>query len=72
MNTCENLECPVGSGQQCLEPLKTMDIRVSVSDHTGTLDNCRLSGKAAEQTLQCDVQLSIFTSQKFLNFCFLD
>lgn len=47
----------MGSGQAHSEPLKTLDIRVCLSDHTGTLENCRLSGKFAEQTLGCDVSI---------------
>lgn len=66
----------MGSGQIHLEPLKSLNVRVCLSDHTGSLENCRLSGKFAEQTLGCDVSMICFKWAKCfskylikLNFC---
>lgn len=56
MKKCENLGCPVGSGAEYIEPYQTFDIRVWLSDHTGTLDNCKLTGKSAENVLNYKVR----------------
>ncbi|CAG9767901.1 unnamed protein product [Ceutorhynchus assimilis] len=48
---CENSECPVVFENETVEPDMAFDIRVSFSDHTGTLTNCRLTGQAAENAL---------------------
>ncbi|CAG9858492.1 unnamed protein product [Phyllotreta striolata] len=50
---CENAQCPtVYEGDSALLEYN-FDIRLNISDHTGTLMNCRLSGQAAEQALNC-------------------
>ncbi|CAH1109944.1 unnamed protein product [Psylliodes chrysocephalus] len=50
---CENSECPTVYENELVDPEFNFDIRVNVTDHTGTLMNCRLSGHAAEETLGC-------------------
>lgn len=52
---CENSECPTVYENELVDPEFNFDIRVNVTDHRGTLMNCRLSGHAAEETLGCTV-----------------
>ncbi|XP_049858993.1 meiosis-specific with OB domain-containing protein isoform X2 [Schistocerca gregaria] len=52
---CINLECPVGSGAEIAAPDTIFDIRMRLTDHTGSLENCRLTGTAAERVLNCTV-----------------
>ncbi|XP_046994040.1 meiosis-specific with OB domain-containing protein [Schistocerca americana] len=52
---CINLECPVGSGAEIAAPDTVFDIRMRLTDHTGSLENCRLTGTAAERVLNCTV-----------------
>ncbi|KAL3279948.1 hypothetical protein HHI36_017454 [Cryptolaemus montrouzieri] len=59
---CENTMCPVGQNTEFVEPDVSFDIRMSISDHTGSLSDCRLSGKAAEKILGCSVQEFLQTS----------
>ncbi|XP_044267622.1 meiosis-specific with OB domain-containing protein [Tribolium madens] len=51
-SVCENSECSSNSKSVDV----SFDISVHLSDHTGTLKNCRLSGATAEQVLKCSVQ----------------
>ncbi|XP_044761353.1 meiosis-specific with OB domain-containing protein [Coccinella septempunctata] len=53
---CENSVCPVGQNQESVEPEFQFDIRMSISDHTGHLNDCRLTGKTAETVLGCSVR----------------
>lgn len=49
----------------------TFDLRVNLSDHTGSLVNCRLTGEIAERVLNCKVkkmQLIKFIKSVFLIF----
>ncbi|XP_060516986.1 meiosis-specific with OB domain-containing protein isoform X2 [Cylas formicarius] len=51
---CENTGCPsVFENEDTTESEVTFDVKVMLSDHTGTLTNCRLSGQAAETVLGC-------------------
>ncbi|XP_046398310.1 meiosis-specific with OB domain-containing protein [Ischnura elegans] len=50
---CPNIDCPVGSGAVIAKPEITFDIRVTLSDHTGSLPGCRLMDKNAEKVLGC-------------------
>ncbi|XP_034240920.1 meiosis-specific with OB domain-containing protein [Thrips palmi] len=54
-NSCSNPECPVEQGIDIFIPKRTFNIRISLSDHTGTLKNCRLTAEAAEAVLGCSV-----------------
>ncbi|CAH1369705.1 unnamed protein product [Tenebrio molitor] len=55
-STCQNSDCPASFGIGSPDLDISFDIRVNLSDHTGTLVNCRLSGASAEQVLNCTVQ----------------
>ncbi|KAF5300331.1 hypothetical protein FQA39_LY11188 [Lamprigera yunnana] len=50
--TCSNTEC----NNMELNVTTTFDIRVTLTDQTGSLVNCRLFGKNAEIALGCSVQ----------------
>ncbi|XP_071450719.1 meiosis-specific with OB domain-containing protein [Hetaerina americana] len=52
---CPNADCPVGSGLDFSKPETIFDIRVTLSDHTGSLPGCRLIDKNAEKVLGCSV-----------------
>ncbi|XP_076270084.1 meiosis specific with OB domains hold'em [Rhynchophorus ferrugineus] len=58
-NHCTNLAC---QGKDWRPPEITFDIQVMLSDHTGTLRNCRLSGGNAEDVLGCSAQEFAVTS----------
>lgn len=51
---CTNIACPK-QGQAC-EVTAVIDLLVDISDHTGTLQGCNLSGTVAETTLGCTVR----------------
>ncbi|XP_026079072.1 meiosis-specific with OB domain-containing protein [Carassius auratus] len=51
--TCSNDACP-NQGQQ-LQATEGFDLLVDISDHTGTLQSCNLTGTVAEKTLGCKV-----------------
>lgn len=53
---CENPECPTVFENEVVEPEVNFDIRIMLTDHTGTLTSCRFSGQAAEQALSCTVR----------------
>lgn len=53
--SCTNTNCPVGRGDESPETETSFDLRVFLSDHSGSLVNCRLSGKNAEKVLNCTV-----------------
>lgn len=53
---CENSECPTVFDNQIVESEVNFDIRIMLTDHTGTLTNCRFSGQVAEQALNCTVR----------------
>ncbi|KPP72282.1 hypothetical protein Z043_108730, partial [Scleropages formosus] len=50
MQRCSNPACP---GNPNLEITTGFDLLVDITDHTGTLKSCSLSGTAAEKTLGC-------------------
>lgn len=52
---CENEECPTVYENQLVDPDIKFDIRISLTDHTGTLLNCRFSGNPVEEALECTV-----------------
>ncbi|XP_067002279.2 meiosis-specific with OB domain-containing protein [Anabrus simplex] len=52
---CVNLECPIGSGARTPMVDTSFDLRVTLVDHTGSLENCRLIGSAAERVLNCSL-----------------
>nr|XP_001813294.2 PREDICTED: meiosis-specific with OB domain-containing protein isoform X2 [Tribolium castaneum] len=53
---CENSECSTFLGKTPNNVEVSFNINVHLSDHTGTLKNCRLTGTSAEQVLNCSVQ----------------
>ncbi|KAJ8917450.1 hypothetical protein NQ315_005497 [Exocentrus adspersus] len=53
---CENSECLTAFDNEVTEPEIVFAIKVMLTDHTGTLTNCRFSGLAAEQALNCTAQ----------------
>jgi hypothetical protein len=56
---CINLECPIGCGAELPRYDVAFDLRVKLSDHTGSLDNIRLSGATAERVIGCTVRRSV-------------
>uniref|UniRef100_A0A8B9KAZ2 Meiosis-specific with OB domain-containing protein n=2 Tax=Astyanax mexicanus TaxID=7994 RepID=A0A8B9KAZ2_ASTMX len=59
IGACSNMACP--SQGQPLEATLDFSLLVNISDHTGTLKGCSLTGTAAEKTLGC-------TSEEFMCF----
>lgn len=53
---CANSACPVTQGRENGDPELHFDIRMNISDHTGSLNDCRLTGKIAETVLRCSVE----------------
>jgi hypothetical protein len=53
---CINLECPIGCGAELPRYDVAFDLRVKMSDHTGSLENICLSGVAAERVIGCTVR----------------
>lgn len=53
--TCSNPECPVEQGTEMFAPQRTFNIKIDLSDQTGTLKNCRLTAETAESVLGCSV-----------------
>ncbi|XP_030631705.1 meiosis-specific with OB domain-containing protein [Chanos chanos] len=64
IQACANAACP-GQGQP-LDVTTGFDLLVDISDHTGTLQSCSLSGTVAEMTLGCTVEefMSLSESQR--------
>ncbi|MBN3303903.1 MEIOB protein, partial [Amia calva] len=56
--SCSNVACP-GLGDSA-EVITGFDLLVDLTDHTGTLQSCNLSGTAAEKTLGCTVDDFVF------------
>ncbi|XP_026292663.2 meiosis-specific with OB domain-containing protein [Frankliniella occidentalis] len=54
-NSCSNLDCPVEQGSETFVPRRMFNIRIDLSDHTGTLKGCRLTAETAETVLGCTV-----------------
>ncbi|XP_057666084.1 meiosis-specific with OB domain-containing protein [Diorhabda carinulata] len=50
---CVNSECPTVFENETADPEFNFDIKLTLTDHTGSLKNCRLSGHPAEQALGC-------------------
>ncbi|KAJ1523014.1 hypothetical protein ONE63_002149 [Megalurothrips usitatus] len=67
-NSCVNPECAVEQGSEMFVPLRVFNIRINLSDHTGTLKNCRLTADAAELVLGCTAPQfdSMSSDQKIL------
>jgi len=62
---CSNPECAAsqnpqsGSSTRSQQRIKTQyELTVSISDHTGTIENCRLTEKCAEDMFGCKVSLN--------------
>lgn len=60
---CENVDCPTVYDNKVINPEITFDIKINLTDHTGTLTNCKFSGKPVEDALRYTVSYSID------NFC---
>jgi hypothetical protein len=56
---CINLECPIGCGAELPRYDVVFDMRVKLSDHTGSLENVRLSGATAERVIGCTVSETV-------------
>ncbi|KAJ8966403.1 hypothetical protein NQ317_009635 [Molorchus minor] len=52
-SNCENAECPTVFEGMVVESDMNFDIRIMLTDHTGTLTRCRFGSQAAEQALNC-------------------
>ncbi|XP_033119046.1 meiosis-specific with OB domain-containing protein-like [Anneissia japonica] len=48
---CSNTECTVDTSDD--SPVPVFDMNLAISDHTGTIDSCRLGGSVAERVLEC-------------------
>ncbi|GJQ67244.1 putative aspartate aminotransferase [Trypoxylus dichotomus] len=51
---CENFECNLEGDLSELD--SKFDLKINISDHTGSLVNCRLTGTIAENVLDCTVE----------------
>ncbi|KAK4879874.1 hypothetical protein RN001_008020 [Aquatica leii] len=61
---CSNNECNQ-TGQESTNVVAAFDLRLMLSDHTGSLTNCRLSGATAEKVLNCSVLTNTFYKQYY-------
>lgn len=52
---CTNLECAAGCGIETTQLMQQLDMNISLTDYTGTLDNCNFNGTVAETFLGCTV-----------------
>ncbi|XP_072397661.1 meiosis-specific with OB domain-containing protein [Diabrotica undecimpunctata] len=52
-SSCENSECSAIMEATPVEPEIQFDIRITLTDHTGSLKNCRFGGSVAEKALGC-------------------
>ncbi|KAG5897442.1 hypothetical protein JTB14_002703 [Gonioctena quinquepunctata] len=52
-SNCENTECPTVFENEVVDPEFKFDIRITLSDHTGTLTNCQFRGGVVEEALGC-------------------
>lgn len=65
--TCSNSECAASSNPQAgsstsQQRIKTQyELPVSISDHTGTIENCRLTEKCAEGMFGCKVSSNLWS-----------
>lgn len=57
-DSCTNAQCAVEQGTEVFVPNQSFNIRVNLSDHTGTLKNCRLTAETAEAVLGCSVGIT--------------
>ncbi|GAB6025862.1 hypothetical protein CHUAL_011838 [Chamberlinius hualienensis] len=48
---CVNQNCPSGNGVEATIAIEQIDLKISISDHSGTMKQCRLSGSVAEAFL---------------------
>lgn len=53
---CGNVNCPPSANPALGDFTKVYDIRVSLSDETGTITNCFLTSDVAEKLLECTVK----------------
>lgn len=51
MNKCSREDCPIGMGIEVGTSEIEFDLRLNLSDQTGTLVSCRLNGPTAEAVL---------------------
>lgn len=71
---CGNADCPSTFENVASDNDISFDIKIDLSDHTGTLLNCRLTGAAAEHVLECTVDQFIkmtFDQKRQLKWKFL-
>lgn len=54
-STCNNIYCLTALDNEINEPDISFNIFVTLTDHTGSLPNCKLTGKIAEKVLGCEV-----------------
>ncbi|CAH1155516.1 unnamed protein product, partial [Phaedon cochleariae] len=52
-SNCENSECPTVYEKEMADPEFNFDIQITLTDHTGTLTNCKFRGHVVEQALNC-------------------
>ncbi|XP_071963434.1 meiosis-specific with OB domain-containing protein-like isoform X2 [Antedon mediterranea] len=48
---CNNSECNMETANEL--PVPTFDMSVTISDHTGSVTNCRMGGSVCERLLEC-------------------
>lgn len=68
---CTNTECSIGNGIEEGEPETSFDIRVMLTDQTGTLVGCHLKGHIAEAILGCTVLLKHSKTYCMVLKCFV-
>lgn len=58
LGMCVNIQCPSSSEVELSSSDKVFDIRITLMDHTGCIENCRLTAAAARSALQCSVSIN--------------
>ncbi|CAM1322563.1 MEIOB (predicted) [Pycnogonum litorale] len=53
---CSRPECPIGMGADSPQSEELFRLSISLSDHTGTIHRCRMSGVAVERSLGCTLE----------------
>lgn len=75
---CNNVECPTVYDNKVIDSEMKFDVKINLTDHTGTLINCRFTGKPVEDALECTVSFFYFlcsykhiyrVSRSFLRNC---
>lgn len=59
LEECQNAICLSNTSNQVMELDKIFDLRIEVSDRTGTLTQCRLSGQNAKTVFNCSVSINV-------------